>query len=139
MGFNFAARFAGIYPKINPIPTDTLKEMITATGVGVAVMPIRFPATWVTMAPRIMPIMPPMELVTAASITNCCMIVPLFAPKDFRIPISLVRSVTDTSMMFITPTPATRREIPAIPPSIPDIMAICSFKESRSSLFAVTS
>ena len=53
-------------------------------------------------------------------------------------PISLVLSVTDTSMMFMTPTPATNKEIPAIPPSIMLIMAICSFKESRRELIAVT-
>ena len=29
-------------------------------------------------------------------------------------PISRVRSVTDTSMMFITPMPPTRREMPAM-------------------------
>ena len=31
-----------------------------------------------------------------------------------RVPISLVRSVTDTSIIFITPIPPTKREIPAI-------------------------
>ena len=31
-----------------------------------------------------------------------------------RIPISRVRSVTDTSMMFMMPTPPTSSEIPAI-------------------------
>ena len=82
--------------------------------------------------------MPPRELVTAASMTNCRMMVPLSAPRDLRIPISLVLSVTDTSMMFMTPTPATSREIPAIPPSMPLIMAICSFRESSISLMAVT-
>ena len=48
------------------------------------------------------------------------------APSAFRIPISLVLSTTLTSMIFITPTPATKRDIPAIPPSMPLIMAICS-------------
>ena len=37
----------------------------------------------------------------------------VFAPSAFRMPISLVRSATDTSMIFITPIPPTRREIPA--------------------------
>ena len=78
-----------------------------------------------------------MELVTAASMTNCCMIVRFFAPRALRIPISLVRSVTDTSMIFMTPTPATSREMPAIPPRSMDIMAIMEFSESRSSLIAV--
>ena len=88
--------------------------------------------------PMIMPMTPPRELVTAASMTNCCMMVPLSAARDFRILISRVRSVTDTSMIFITPTPATRREMPAMPPSMPLMRAICSFRESSISLMAVT-
>ena len=35
----------------------------------------------------------------------------------FRIPISRVRSVTLTNMMFMTPIPPTRREIAATAPS----------------------
>ena len=41
---------------------------------------------------------------------------PGVAPSAFRRPISRTRSVTDTSMMFITPMPPTNREIPATPP-----------------------
>ena len=36
------------------------------------------------------------------------------APRAFLVPISRVRSVMDTSMIFITPMPPTSREIPAI-------------------------
>ena len=36
------------------------------------------------------------------------------APRDFRMPISRVRSVTDTSMMFIMPMPPTSREMAAM-------------------------
>ena len=39
------------------------------------------------------------------------------APTALRIPISRVRSVTDTSMMFITPMPPTSSEIAATSPS----------------------
>ena len=38
------------------------------------------------------------------------------APTALRRPISRVRSVTDTSMMFITPMPPTTSEMPAIAP-----------------------
>ena len=38
------------------------------------------------------------------------------APSAFRIPISRVRSVTDTSMMFMMPMPPTIREMAAMPP-----------------------
>ena len=40
------------------------------------------------------------------------------APRALRRPISLIRSVTETSMMFITPIPPTSNEMIAIPPSI---------------------
>ena len=38
---------------------------------------------------------------------------PVLAPNDLRIPISLVRSVTDTSMIFITPIPPTNNDMAA--------------------------
>ena len=38
------------------------------------------------------------------------------APRALRRPISRIRSVTETSMMFMTPMPPTSSEIPAIPP-----------------------
>lgn len=50
-----------------------------------------------------------------ASMTNCIRIVRRFAPSAIRTPISLVRSVIDTSMIFMTPTPPTISEIAAIP------------------------
>ena len=118
--------------------TETLNEITTAVMVGGASIPMRAPIPVLAKAPIMIPMIPPMELVTSASMTNCNMITLFFAPRAFLIPISLVLSVTDTSMMFMTPTPATKREIPAIPPSIMLIMAICSFKESRRELIAVT-
>ena len=39
------------------------------------------------------------------------------APSALRRPISRMRSVTDTSMMFMTPMPPTMSEMAAIPPS----------------------
>ncbi len=39
------------------------------------------------------------------------------APMALRMPISRVRSVTDTSMMFMMPIPPTSRDIAAMPPS----------------------
>ena len=40
------------------------------------------------------------------------------APSALRRPISRIRSVTETSMMFITPIPPTSSEMIAMPPSI---------------------
>ncbi len=59
----------------------------------------------------------PMRLTTSASIRNCIMMLFLPAPMALRIPISLVRSVTETSMMFMMPIPPTSSEIAAMPPS----------------------
>ena len=48
-----------------------------------------------------------MPVRTTASSRNCMMMSIRLAPIAFRIPISFVRSVTETSMMFITPMPPT--------------------------------
>ena len=47
------------------------------------------------------------------SARNCNRIEPVRAPRAFLIPISLVRSVTDTSIIFITPIPPTIRDMAA--------------------------
>ena len=60
------------------------------------------------------PISPPMDVRTAASVRNCPRIDLFLAPSAFLRPISLVLSVTDTSIIFITPIPPTRSEILAI-------------------------
>ncbi len=44
------------------------------------------------------------------------MMLPRFAPIDLRMPISRVRSVTDTSMMFMMPMPATTSATPPMAP-----------------------
>ncbi len=51
--------------------------------------------------PKMMPRKPPIWLMIKVSVKNCQAIVLLFAPSDFRIPISRVRSLTETSIMFI--------------------------------------
>ena len=61
-----------------------------------------------------MPSTPPTEQIITLSTTNCMRMLPLVAPMALRVPISRVRSVTETSMMFITPMPPTSSEIAAI-------------------------
>ena len=63
---------------------------------------------------RITQIMPPEILSTTASVTNWLIISDLFPPSALRIPISLVRSRTEASMMFIIPIPPTIKDIAAI-------------------------
>lgn len=50
---------------------------------------------------------------STASIRNCCKTSLARAPTAMRMPISRVRSVTDTSIIFITPIPPTTSEITA--------------------------
>ena len=65
--------------------------------------------------PRIIPNIPPRIHRTIASIINCIIITELVAPNALRKPISFVLSVTDTSIIFITPIPPTSKLIEAIP------------------------
>ena len=60
------------------------------------------------------PVTPPMRQINTASIKNCCRMLDCLAPIAMRTPISLVRSVTDTNIIFITPIPPTIKEIKAI-------------------------
>jgi hypothetical protein len=56
-----------------------------------------------------MPRIPPTPVRVMASVRNCHRMSRRLAPRALRMPISRVRSVTDTSMMFMTPTPPTTR------------------------------
>ncbi len=69
----------------------------------------------VSAPPMITPMKPPTAHRVIASIVNCSRIVRLVAPMALRTPISRVRSVTETSMMFMTPTPPTIRPTLATP------------------------
>ena len=64
----------------------------------------------------------------AASIKNWVTIELRSAPMARRMPISRVRSVTVTSMMFMMPMPPTSSEMAAMPPSTMLIMAACSLR-----------
>ena len=71
--------------------------------------------------------MPPMPQSMAASMRNWMTMLLRSAPMARRMPISRVRSVTVTSMMFMMPMPPTSRLMAAIPPRIREIMPICLF------------
>ena len=55
--------------------------------------------------PMSTPMTPKVRVIANASPMIVCMIVAGGAPKALRIPNSLVRSRTDTSMILLTPTP----------------------------------
>ena len=61
-----------------------------------------------------MPMTPPMSDSVTASIRNWSRMSRRRAPTAMRSPISRVRSVTDTSMMFMMPMPPTSSETEAI-------------------------
>jgi len=65
--------------------------------------------------PRKIPTVPPVNVRIIDSIKNCVVIILFLAPSAFRSPISRVRSVTVTNMMFIMPIPPTRSDIAAMP------------------------
>ena len=77
--------------------------------------------------PNTTPINPPVTLIRIASIRNWARISRPFAPIDILSPISRVRSVTDTYMMFIIPIPPTSKEIPAIHANNIVIMSVVEF------------
>ena len=66
---------------------------------------------------------------------------PCCAPTALRMPISRVRSVTVTSMMFITPMPPTSSEIAATAPSSSreDVARCCSTSASSDPWFSTLS
>ena len=64
-----------------------------------------------------MPMRPPRSDSVRASTRNWARMSRPRAPMALRMPISRVRSRTDTSMMFMIPMPPTTSEIEAIPPS----------------------
>ena len=114
IGFKFAAFTEGSSPNTTPITVEN-NTAITIDGTLIAVgEPVTFPTTFDSPIPVITPIIPPILVSTEASVRNCPRIVFLRAPIAFFRPISLVRYVTETNMIFMTPIPPTRREILAI-------------------------
>ena len=69
------------------------------------------------MRPATMPIRPPTSDSVTASIRNWLRMSRPRAPSALRMPISRVRSRTETSMMFMIPIPPTTSEIEAMPAS----------------------
>ena len=57
-----------------------------------------------------------------ASKRNCKRMLPEEAPTALRMPISRVRSATDTNMIFMMPMPPTMREIEATRVSMPEMI-----------------
>ena len=81
-----------------------------APGMYVRPMAISLPIT--------RPTMPPSTVRVTASRRNWSRMAEDVAPTALRRPISRVRSLTETSMMFMMPMPPTRSEMPTMPPAM---------------------
>src|SRR5215216_4720720 len=109
-----AALRAGQTPKNTPTARLTPKARATDQPVMAAGTGESRPTRRAAPTPSRMPTTPPLTVRATASSRNWRSTSRVRAPTALRSPISRVRSDTLTSMMFITPTPPTTREIPAI-------------------------
>ena len=98
-------------PKKRPTPTPTPKARATDDQASTGWTPTIL--KWLPTIPATTPVTPPMIERRTASVRNWPRMSPFCAPIALRMPISRVRSVTVTSMMFITPMPPTSSEIAA--------------------------
>src|SRR5882672_6354160 len=111
----------------SPLETDAMPIQEYGVKVG---QPVTEETICEAHMPRPMPINPPMTLNVTASTRNCTRMSPPRAPTAMRMPISRVRSVTLTSMMFMMPMPPTMSDTLAMAPNKMDMMrevevAIC--------------
>ena len=116
IGSRRAAFLAGYQPKKTPVKVQTAKLMMMLQG-SICVATCRnccSPTDRLT--PNSTPITPPVTLSRMASMRNWLRMSTPRAPTLMRRPISRVRSVTLTYMMFMMPIPPTRSEMPATEP-----------------------
>ena len=109
-------------------------ENVAARTIAPAGAAAEYPKTAAATAPRISPVMiprhPPTKHRTTDSMINCNRIELFFAPSAFRVSILRVRSVMDSSMIFMTPIPPTNRDIPAIKEMAIETVEIMSVMDS---------
>ena len=97
-----------------PIAAAHPNDSSTAAGVTTVDHCITLLMPYDAAMPSATPRAPPARLSTTASTRNCMSTSTSRAPTDRRSPISRVRSVTDTSMMFMIPMPPTSNETAAM-------------------------
>ena len=105
---------AGKKPEIRPKTAHETKEMTIHNTLTMKGNDITKSTIYDNPMPNKRPITPPMRLKMMLSVRNCSKMAEFFAPIDMRKPISLVRSVTVTYMMFIMPMQPTNKEIKAM-------------------------
>ena len=114
-------------PKKRPMPTEKVKEIRIGAKVITGGTSANFLNNSTREMPKAIPKIPPMRPIITASIKNCVIMVRYVAPRALRIPISLVRSVTETIIIFIMPMPPTRSEMAATLPRKRVSVAVVEF------------
>src|SRR5260221_7032871 len=114
IGLNFEALTAGQSPATTPTKAEKTEAKTNEKIVTNISQPVNWTTTAVTTQPRKMPMAPPNNPTAAASMRNWERISKRRAPTALRRPISRVRSVTETSMIFMIPMPPTTRETAAM-------------------------
>ena len=115
IGCKSDAFFAGYQPKIIPMTPETKKAKIIAGKEIVKSTLIILAIKYEVTTPSKEPMIPPLKVKITASVKNWLIIIFFLAPKAFLKPISRVRSVTVTNIIFMIPIPPTKREMAAIP------------------------
>ena len=85
-----------------------------AAMLGLAAKPTTLLSTVPSARPSTMPMKPPIRQRMTLSVMNCMRMADAGAPSALRVPISRVRSVTETIMIFITPMPPTSSDSAAM-------------------------
>src|SRR5262249_25643126 len=115
IGLSEAARLAGYNPKKIPTRVTTLTAMTTLSGLTDGWRSVTSdPSSQTTANDRSRPAKPQKKHNKIDSVGKGAGMSLNFAPTAWRRPISRVRWVTVTSMMFTTPMPPTRKLIPPI-------------------------
>ena len=109
------------------------KESMIDCGVTTIFQPVLAAPKVVTARPSAMPSRPPTRLIVTASIRNWLRMSARLAPIALRMPISRVRSVTVTSMIFMIPMPPTNSDTPATLASNMVKMPVCCWAVLRRS------
>ena len=110
-----------------PTAAENRNPPATAANEIGAGQPARIEIISENTTPMIIPAIPPVTLKITDSARNCSRTCVLRAPIAIRRPISLVRSVTDTSKMFMMP----------MPPTISDIDATAASRERHDTAAAL--
>src|SRR6185436_19114122 len=114
MGSSREALRAGYNPNNTPTLALTTRDTTTMSVRVTIDQPNFADSSCPIPIPSKTPMAPPIAASASASMRNCARMSAGCAPTAMRMPISRVRSVTDTSMMFMTPIPPTMSDTSAI-------------------------